>query len=259
MLIIVCVIGCAAAGEENIEPTAPAAIPMGVILNAPLARFMAPPPSFFRNPPAIFAILPPLKIAIGFAFCPNIDAIFAVSPNILWDSAVGTGSVFKNPVVTSVSVVPTCLSRFWNTGPNLEYGTTSSGSPPSAINALVGEVTEPPSFIPVTSLAIRAASNPADIAVPGPGIVDAIPDPASMRAPVISPFINLWKPNPSPATRPTTGIFFSPTLTAVLAASFPATLAPAFCSVFFVAVLTNFCATFFLADFGIILLTRLAP
>jgi hypothetical protein len=145
-------------------------------------------------------------------------------------------------ILTDVTTgfLSTLLNRLRKTGPNLECGTTSSGSPPSAISACVGELTSPPSFIPVTSLAIRAASFPADIAVPGPGIVDAIPDPASIRAPWTSPASNLCAPNPSPAMRPITGIFFNPILTAVLAASFAPTLAPAFCSPFFVAVFTNF-------------------
>ena len=93
----------------------------------------------------------------------------------------------------------------------------------------------------MTSLAIRAASSPADIAVPGPGIVDATPEPTSMRAPAMSPFINLCTPNPSPAIRPTTGIFFSPTLTAVLVASFAAVLVATFlATAFLVAVAASF-------------------
>ena len=181
----------------NIEPTAPAAMPIGVILNAPLARFMAPPAIFFRNPPAAFFILLPLNIDRGVDLPPNTDASFADSAKIACDAAVGTGNVDRNPVVTSVSIVPTCLSKLWNTGPNLECGTTSSGSPPSAINACVGELTSPPSFkhafacFGARSFAISAESIPIDIAVPAPGIVDATPDATSIRAPAGSPLRSL--------------------------------------------------------------------
>ena len=128
---------------------------------------------------------------------PNTAASLADSPNIADDAAVGTGSVDRNPVVTSVNIVPTCFKRLWNTGPNLECGTTSSGSPPSAISACVGELTSPPSFRHVfacfgaRSFAISAESIPIDMAVPAPGIVDATPDATSMRAPTGSPLTSL--------------------------------------------------------------------
>ena len=72
---------------------------------------MAPPAIFFRNPPAAFFILLPLNIDRGVDLPPNTDASFADSANIPCDAAVGTGNVDRNPVVTSVSIVPTCLSK----------------------------------------------------------------------------------------------------------------------------------------------------
>ena len=88
----------------------------------------------------------------------------------------------------------------------------------------------------LTSFAIKAASIPAEIAVPTPGKIDAVPEATSPIAPNQSPFIALSIPKARPATAPRIGTF----LTANLPTPFAAILAAFFCNVFFAITLPTF-------------------